>query len=66
MEIPKTQMVTLNDAERFCLGLKMLAEECNMTHVIHNKLGILKFEFMDGSAVGGLGAYISAGIIKEQ
>lgn len=66
MEIPKTQMVTLNDAERFCLGLKMLAEECNMTQVTHNKLGILKFTFKDGTTVGGLGAYISAGIIKEQ
>lgn len=53
------------DAERFIVGLKMLAEECNMSFVRYNRLGILKFEFEDGSAVGCMRAFMDAGIIKR-
>ena len=64
MNIPTTR--TLYDAERFCIGLKMLAEECNMSSVEYNGLGIMKFIFEDGSIVGGIRAFMDAGIINEQ
>lgn len=54
------------DAERFITGLKMLAEECNMSFVRYNGLGIWKFEFEDGSTVGGMRAFMDAGIVNEQ
>lgn len=62
MNIPATKI--LCDAERFIIGLKMLAEECNMSFIEYNKLGILKFKFEDGSTVGGMRAFMDAGIIK--
>ncbi len=64
MNIPTTR--TLCDAERFCIGLKMLAEECNMNSVKYTGLGITKFIFEDGSTIGGMRAFIDAGIINEQ
>lgn len=64
MNIPTTK--TLCDAERFCIGLKMLAEECNMNSVEYNGFGIQKFIFNDGSAVGGIRAFMESGIVDEQ
>ncbi len=64
MDIPKTQTISLSDAERFCIGLKMLAEECNLSEISYIPLGIKTFIFKDGSKVGGLGAFMSAGLIK--
>jgi len=63
MNIPTTKQ--LSNAERFCVGLKLLAEECNMSSINYSKMGIKTFKFKDGSFVGGLGAYISAGLIKD-
>lgn len=63
MNIPTTKQ--LCEAERFVIGLKMLANECNMSGVEYSKLGIIKFEFGDGSTVGGLRAYMDAGLIKS-
>ena len=57
---------TLCDAERFCIGLKMLAEECDMRGVEYTGLGIKKFMFEDGSTVGGMRAFMEAGIVNEQ
>ena len=48
----------------FCIGLKMLAEECNLSEISYIPLGIKTFIFKDGSKVGGLGAFMSAGLIK--
>ena len=64
MQIPTTR--TLCDAERFCIGLKMLAEECNMESVEYMGFGIKKFIFEDGSTVGGMRAFMDAGIVNEQ
>ena len=64
MNIPTTR--TLCDAERFCIGLKMLAEECNMGSIEYNGFGIKKFIFEDGSTVGGMRAFMDAGIVNEQ
>ena len=63
MNIPTTK--TMCEAERFIIGLKMLAAECNMSFIEYNQLGILKFEFGDGSTVGGMRAFMNAGIIKN-
>ena len=40
IDIPKTQTRELTDAERFCIGLKELAKECNLTNVRYNNIGI--------------------------
>ena len=61
MEIPKTRK--LCDAERFCVGLKLLAEECNMKIVHYCKLCVYKYEFKDGSSVGCNEAHREAGLI---
>lgn len=63
MEIPKTQTINLSEAQRFCLGLQMLAKECNMASIDYSKLGVQMFHFADGSYVGGLRAYIDSGLI---
>ena len=63
MHIPTTTTRTLCDAERFCIGLKMLAEECNMSYIDYCGLGIKMFNFCDGSSIGGLRAYVDAGLI---
>ena len=62
MEIPKTK--TLCDAERFVEGLKLLAKECNISNVRYNQLGILSYEFADGSKIGGMSAMRLANIIS--
>lgn len=64
MQIPTTR--TLCDAERFCIGLKMLAEECNLDSVEYMGLGIKKFIFEDGSTMGGMRVFMEAGIVNEQ
>ena len=51
------------DAERFCTALQIIADECHLTGITYNKLGIIKFHFSDGSTVGGLAAWKEAGII---
>jgi hypothetical protein len=63
MDIPKTR--EMSDAERFCYGLGMLATECNLASVNHNLYGNIFFQFADGSSVGGLNAYMDAGIIRK-
>jgi len=55
----------MSDAERFCYGLGMLARECNLASVEHNLYGNIFFQFEDGSYMGGLTAYVEAGIIKK-
>ena len=62
MEIPKTK--TLCDAERFVEGLKLLAKECKMSKVKYDQLGIILYEFADGSKVGGTTAMKLANIIS--
>lgn len=64
MQIPTTK--TLNDMERFCEGLRLLASECNMVGIEFNGFGPTKFNFKDGSWVGSLRAAISAGWIDEE
>ena len=63
MNIPTTKTKTLCQAERFCEGLKMLADECGMTQISHNDLGSMYYYFNDGSSVGGLRAHKEAGLI---
>lgn len=65
MEISKTKVITLSDAERFIEGLKMLAKECNVTSIYYNGFGPLRLHFDDGSKVGCLRAFINAGYIDE-
>jgi len=65
MEIPKTQTTNLSGAQRFCLGLKMLAKECNMESIDYSMTGVNMFHFTDGSSVGGLRACIEAGLIGK-
>ena len=65
MEIPKTQTINLSEAQRFCLGLKMLAKECSMESIDYNMMGVSTFHFADGSSVGGLRACIEAGLINK-
>ena len=62
MEIPTTKK--LNDAERFCEGLAMLARECNLTSIEYAKIGIYKYEFADGSSIGSIRAHQEAGIVS--
>lgn len=64
MNIPTTK--TLCDAERFCIGLKMLADECNMSSLEYNGLGVIKFIFNDGFTIGGMRSLMDAGIVNEQ
>ena len=63
MDIPKTRKMT--DAERFCYGLRELSVECNLVSVNRNMFGVTLFQFEDGSTVGGLRAYMEAGIIRN-
>lgn len=65
MEISKNQTLNLLDAERFCLGLKMLAEECNMVKIDSCDFGVKKLYFADGSCIGGLRVYVDAGLITN-
>lgn len=66
MEIPKTKVITLSDAERFIEGLKMLVTECNATNIEYNGFGPLRFYFEDGTEVGSIRAFINAGYIDEK
>lgn len=66
MVIPTTKTVTLCDAERFCEGLKQLAIECNMDSLVYDKIGIISYNFKDGSHVGATRAWKEAGIIEEK
>lgn len=65
MDIPKKATIELSQAERFCIGLKQLAKECGMSAVSYNALGVISYEFEDGSKVGGLRAHYAAGLIKS-
>ena len=66
MEIPKEMTVQLSEAQRFCIGLKNLAEETGISGYSYNKLfGIFKLEFNDGSSVGMARAWVEAGILDE-
>lgn len=63
MEIP--QIKKMCQAERFAVGLKLLAEECGMTSIEYNKLGmIISYEFDDGSSIGSWRAHKEAELIK--
>ena len=64
MQIPTTKK--LSDMERFCVGLRLLASECNMTEIDFNAFGPTKFYFKDGSWVGSLKAAMEAGLIDEE
>lgn len=64
MDIPKTKTVKLSQAERFIIGLREIANECGMSGVDYNALGIIKLYFNDGSSVGELRLFREAGIIK--
>ena len=63
MVIPTTKTVTLCDAERFCEGLKQLAIECHLDSIVCNKIGLLRYNFKDGSYVGATRAWQEAGVI---
>ena len=66
MEIPKKEIVDLCQARRFCIGLKQLAEECGMSSVTYNKMGmIITYTFNDGSSVGSFRAHREAGLVKS-
>lgn len=62
MDIPKTK--ELCEAERFVEGLKLLVKECRMSNVIYNQLGIITYEFADGSTIGGMTAMRMANIVS--
>lgn len=66
MNIPTQKTITLSQASRFCEGLRLLGEECGLTSIHHNKLGIIKYFFDDGSSVGGMRAVIEAGWLREE
>lgn len=62
MEIPRTKV--LSQAERFIEGLKLLADECNMSSVKYTKMGIvITYKFDDSSSVGCGRAHQMAGLI---
>lgn len=65
MDIPKRVIRDLSQSERFCIGLRQLAEECGMSSTDRNGLGMLKFYFDDGSKIGCLQAFYDAGIISS-
>lgn len=66
MDLPTEVTKHLCDAERFVKGLKILANECNMTNITYNGFGPIRFTFADGSTIGGRRAWIDAGIIKQE
>ena len=63
MNIPTTKTIKLCDAERFCEGLRQLAIECNLDSLNYTGFGVTRFTFKDGSSIGGIRAWIEAGII---
>lgn len=54
------------DCKKFVVGLNELAQQCNVSSVTYNQLGIIKIEFADGSSIGGLRLWKDAGIIKGE
>lgn len=66
MEIPKTKEIKLCNAERFCEGLRLIAEECGISRIVYCGLGITTLEFEDGSSVGCLRAFREAGLIEKE
>lgn len=66
MEIPKKAIIDLSQARRFCIGLKQLADECGMSSITYNKMGmIITYTFDDGSSVGCYRAHCDAGLVKS-
>jgi hypothetical protein len=66
MEIPKEARINLSQARRFCIGLQQLAEECGMSSITYNKMGmIITYTFDDGSSVGCYRAHYDAGLVKS-
>ena len=66
MDIPSQITRNLCDAERFCYGLKLLAEETNMSSIIWSNLGVETLKFADGSSVGSLRAFKEAGLVRDE
>ena len=66
IEVPTEITKHLCDAERFVEGLKLLANECNMTRITYNGFGPITFTFADGSLIGNRKAWINAGLIKQE
>lgn len=60
MNIPKQITVNLNQAERFCIGLKELLKECELESLSYNAFGILQYHFKDGTKVGSKYAHEQA------
>ena len=61
--IPTTRK--LSDCERFIEGLKILANECHMTSIRYNELGIIiQYFFADGTYCGCGKAHELAGLIE--
>lgn len=64
--IPTDKLIGKCDCEKFVVGLNELAQQCNVSSVTYNQLGITKIEFADGSSIGGLRLWKDAGIIKGE
>lgn len=60
MYIPKELNVKLNQAERFCIGLRELLNECELESLSYNAFGILQYHFKDGTKVGSKYAHEQA------
>ena len=64
--IATDKLVGKCDCEKFVVGLNELAQQCNVSSVTYNRLGITRIEFEDGSFIGGLRLWKDAGIIKGE
>jgi hypothetical protein len=64
INIPKTQTFELSDAERFCIGLRELAMECNLTSIKYSSIGVISYDFADGSGVGCIRAHREANLLS--
>jgi len=64
INIPQTTTRELSDSERFTVGLRKLAEVCNLESTVYTQLGIRTINFQDGSSIGCLRLFIDAGIIS--
>ena len=65
IEIPDTKLIKLCDAEKFVDALRIIGDKCGVKSVTYNKLGIVEFEFNDGSSIGGLRAFIDSGYVPK-
>ena len=54
------------NCEKFCMLLRKIAAECDMTSIDWNKIGVIKLYFDDGSSIGTLRAFKEAGLINEK